>query len=82
MGHRLDRRSPSNQIDHFFLADRRHIGTLGHAFIAQHLIETLNRAFGGNRAVERPGSPPLRLDAGAPPSQVKVAGDVEEEEEF
>jgi phospholipase/lecithinase/hemolysin len=46
MGRQLDRRFPSNAIDHVFLADSRHMGTLGHGLIAQLFIETLNRSFG------------------------------------
>src|SRR5512135_357399 len=50
MGRQLDRRSPGDAIDHVFLADSRHMGTLGHGFIAQLFIATLNRAFGAGIA--------------------------------
>jgi phospholipase/lecithinase/hemolysin len=45
MGRRLDWWLPGDEIDHFFLADGRHMGTLGHGLIAQLFIETVNRSF-------------------------------------
>jgi lysophospholipase L1-like esterase len=46
MGRRLDWWVPGNETDHLFLADGRHMGTLGHGLIAQLFIETANRSFG------------------------------------
>jgi hypothetical protein len=45
MGRKLDWRLPGDELDHFFLADGRHIGTLGNGLIAQLFIETVNRSF-------------------------------------
>jgi hypothetical protein len=50
MGRRLDWGLPGNEIDHFFLADGRHMGTLGHGLLAQLFIETANRSFGAGLA--------------------------------
>jgi lysophospholipase L1-like esterase len=45
-GRRLDRRSPANDLDHFFLADVRHAGTLGQGLMAQLFVEAVNARFG------------------------------------
>jgi phospholipase/lecithinase/hemolysin len=45
-GLRLDRRRPANRLDHFFLADVRHPGTLGQGLMARMFIEVLNARFG------------------------------------
>lgn len=42
-GRTLDRIHPSNDINHFFLADGRHPGALGQALMAQMMIEALNK---------------------------------------
>jgi len=44
-GHKLDRLHPSNAIDHFFLADVRHPGTVGQGLLAQMFVATLNANF-------------------------------------
>lgn len=41
----LDRRHPANALDHFFLADSRHPGTLGQGLMAHLIVETLNKRF-------------------------------------
>ncbi len=43
--HRLDRRTPSNAIDHAFLADRRHLGTVAQGRLAQMIVGLLNARF-------------------------------------
>ena len=45
-GRRLDRREPANDLDHFFLADVRHPGTVGQGLLAQVFIHVLNAEFG------------------------------------
>lgn len=45
-GRFLDRRTPSNAIDHFFLGDVRHPGTLGQSLMAKMFIETVDARFG------------------------------------
>jgi phospholipase/lecithinase/hemolysin len=45
-GRWLDRLSPANDLDHFFLADVRHPGTLGQGLVAQVFIHVLNAEFG------------------------------------
>lgn len=45
-GRRLARGGVGAGIDHVFLADRRHAGTLVHGLIARVMIATLNRHFG------------------------------------
>jgi phospholipase/lecithinase/hemolysin len=45
-GVRLDRRVPSNDPRHLFLADTRHPGTIGQALMAQLFIDTVNARFG------------------------------------
>ncbi|MDR3634722.1 MAG: SGNH/GDSL hydrolase family protein [Isosphaeraceae bacterium] len=51
-GQKLDRHDPGNGLGHVFLADRRHLGTLGHGAIARFFIVTVNLRF-------RAGIPPL-----------------------
>ena len=76
VGRRLDRIHPSNAIDHFFLADVRHPGTVGHGLLARMLVATLNAKFDA-------GIAPLREDeihrfaaavAAAPPSGDSAGG--------
>lgn len=45
-GRKLDRLHPANDLDHFFLADVRHPGTLGQSMVAQSIIEIVNTRFG------------------------------------
>jgi hypothetical protein len=45
-GRRLDRLRPANDLDHFFLADVRHPGTLGQGLLAQVFVHVLNAEFG------------------------------------
>jgi phospholipase/lecithinase/hemolysin len=44
-GLKLDRRHPSNDPGHFFLADGRHPGTFGQGFMAQMIVDVLNTQF-------------------------------------
>lgn len=44
-GHRVDRLRAGNGPGHLFLADRRHLGTLGHAMLARCFIVTVNLRF-------------------------------------
>jgi hypothetical protein len=44
-GQKLDRFVPGNDIRHVFLADRRHLGTLGHGMLARYFIVTVNLRF-------------------------------------
>lgn len=44
-GVRVWRNGPSNEFDHLFLADRRHIGTVAQGLMARMFIETLNSRF-------------------------------------
>jgi lysophospholipase L1-like esterase len=44
-GVRVRRTGTGNDIDHMFLADRRHIGTVAQGLIARMFMETLNRRF-------------------------------------
>ncbi len=44
-GHRLDRTHPSNSLDDFFLADIRHLGTIGQGLLAKMFINTINARF-------------------------------------
>ena len=44
-GRKVDRIHPSNDLDHFFLADERHIGTVGQALFARMILEALNAKF-------------------------------------
>jgi phospholipase/lecithinase/hemolysin len=45
-GRKLDRRRPANDLDHFFLADVRHPGTLGQGLMARAFVEAVNARFG------------------------------------
>jgi phospholipase/lecithinase/hemolysin len=45
-GRRLDRVHPANDLDHFFLADVRHPGTLGQGLMARLFIDVVNARFG------------------------------------
>ena len=45
-GRRLDRSRPGNSPDRFFLADRRHLGTLANAELARGFIFAVNARFG------------------------------------
>jgi lysophospholipase L1-like esterase len=45
-GVRVVRTGTSNEIDHVFLADRRHIGTVVQGLMARMFIETVNSRFG------------------------------------
>jgi len=63
-GRRLDRVHPANDLDHFFLADVRHPGTLGQGMLARLFVDTLNVRF---KAGIRPLSGPEVLAiAGGP----------------
>ena len=42
----IDRIHPGNAPDRFFLADRRHAGTVAQALIARRFIEAVNDHFG------------------------------------
>jgi lysophospholipase L1-like esterase len=42
LGRKLDRLRSGNDLGHLFLADRRHLGTLGQGFMAQMFVNTLN----------------------------------------
>lgn len=44
-GVRVWRNGTSNEVDHLFLADRRHIGTVAQGLMARMFIETLNSRF-------------------------------------
>lgn len=44
-GFKVDLHQPSNDLDHLFLSDNRHLGTLGQGLIAQAILETLNYRF-------------------------------------
>jgi phospholipase/lecithinase/hemolysin len=45
-GRRLDRHHPGNDLDHFFLADVRHPGTLGQSLMARMFVDMVNARFG------------------------------------
>jgi phospholipase/lecithinase/hemolysin len=49
-GRRLDRVRPGNDLDHFFLADVRHPGTLGQSLMARMFVDTINERFGAGIA--------------------------------
>lgn len=49
-GRKLDRRHAGNDLDHFFLADVRHAGTLGQGLMARLFIAALNAKFGAGIA--------------------------------
>lgn len=66
-GHVLDRSRPSNDPDHLFLADRRHLGTFGQAVLAKLVVDALDAEFGLGIEPLRPGE--LRdLSAPSPPA--------------
>jgi hypothetical protein len=44
-GRRLDRTHPANDLDHVFLADSRHLGTLAQGVLANCVISALNARF-------------------------------------
>ncbi len=44
-GRHLDRLHPANDLDHFFLADVRHLGTIGQGLIAQLFVNVVNAEF-------------------------------------
>jgi phospholipase/lecithinase/hemolysin len=44
-GRKLDRLQTANDLDHFFLADVRHPGTLGQGLMARMFVETINAKF-------------------------------------
>ena len=41
-GLRMDRTDPGNSVEHFFLADRRHPGTVGQGLLAKLFVDTIN----------------------------------------
>lgn len=45
-GHRVDRISPGDSVDHLFLADVRHLGTVGQGVFAKMVVDTLNTKLG------------------------------------
>lgn len=49
-GRRLDRSRPSNDPSHVFLADRRHMGTIGQGVLARMFLDLLNVRFGAGIA--------------------------------
>lgn len=49
-GRKLDRLGYGNDLDHFFLADVRHPGTLGQSLLAKLVVETINARFGAGVA--------------------------------
>ena len=44
-GRKIDRNTPANDLDHFFLADGRHSGTIGQALLAKLILEAMNAKF-------------------------------------
>jgi lysophospholipase L1-like esterase len=74
-GRRLDRSRPGNSPDRFFLADRRHPGTLAQAQLARMFILAINARFGAGieplRDAEILGlvDDPLAGRAGSSPSE-------------
>ncbi len=44
-GQELDRIHPDNNIDHFFLADGRHVGTVAQGMLARLIVEILDSRF-------------------------------------
>lgn len=50
LGRRLDRIRSGNRLGHLFLADKRHLGTLGQGFMAQMFVNALNAKFGAGIA--------------------------------
>ena len=73
-GRRLDRSRPGNSPDRFFLADRRHLGTLANAELAREFIFAVNARFGAgieplrDAEVLRLVDDPLAGRAGSSPS--------------
>jgi phospholipase/lecithinase/hemolysin len=54
-GRAIDRTTPSDEPSHFFLADVRHAGTVGHGMLASMFIDLLNTHYGaGIRRLEEP----------------------------
>ena len=52
-GRKLDRINPANDLDHVFLADVRHPGTLAQGLMARMWVDTVNARFGaGIRPVD------------------------------
>jgi phospholipase/lecithinase/hemolysin len=49
-GLRMDRANPGNTLDHFFLADWRHPGTIGQGLLAKLFVDTINAKFGAGVA--------------------------------
>jgi len=49
-GRKLDRLHPGNDLDHFFLADVRHPGTLGQSMLARMFVDMVNYRFGAGIA--------------------------------
>jgi lysophospholipase L1-like esterase len=45
-GRWIDRRRPANDLEHLFLADVRHPGTLGQGLLARAFVDVLNAEFG------------------------------------
>lgn len=75
-GRKVDRLRPGNGLDHLFLADRRHTGTLGQGLVAQMLIETIDAKFAAG--IEPLGGPELLGFAVSPPavSPAETAGEL------
>jgi phospholipase/lecithinase/hemolysin len=88
-GRLLDRRRPSNDPGHFFLADARHPGTLGQGLMARMFVEAVNARFGAGippltdrevagltdtLAANPPGDPSIRLTSLAAYSVVTHVG--------
>jgi lysophospholipase L1-like esterase len=73
-GRRLDRSRPGNSPDHFFLADRRHPGTMAQALLARLFILEVNARFGAgieplrDAEILRLVDDPLAGRAGSSPS--------------
>jgi len=44
-GHRLDRLGMGNSVEHLFLADGRHLGTIGQGFMAQLIVNAIASRF-------------------------------------
>jgi phospholipase/lecithinase/hemolysin len=73
-GRKLDRRHPANDLDHFFLADVRHPGTLGQGFVARLFVELVNARFGAG--IEPLGEHEILAFAGRVPARVPRDADV------
>jgi hypothetical protein len=86
-GVRVVRTGTSNEIDHVFLADRRHIGTVVQGLMARMFIETVNSRFGAgleplsDREILRVAVAARRVDpaiagmGGTPEASATLAGD-------